>query len=518
VGAGVAPGQSTITVRGTADDVDDRTATLTLTVTVAGSYTLTATPATLSMAQGAQGQSTINVDRTGGFTGAVALAVTGAPAGLTATLNPASATANTSTLTVAAGASLATGTYTLTITGTTPGLADQTTTVAVTVTSSGGGGSSISIDFSACTDKPIWFAFQDGAGTWTQVAGSGDVYEFDVAAGNAGIAWVSNAGGAGTTVFVQYYTTAELSGGSFDFCGAPLGGKTVNGSVTGLGATDFASVFMGGGSALVTFLGTNFQLQHVASGPQDLVAFRTSATGASASDRGLIRRDQDIANGGSVGTLDMNGAESFAAATAQLTAGGAAAGAELTFLLNYQTGAACHGGLLSSTLPDTPTSATLSGIPAGEQRATDFHRAMVVSTEGNSARSVFESFHTLADRTVNLGAALGAPDVTSLGAPYKRLQADLTVPNEYNAGVSLGYSENGGARAVQISVTDARVGGGSASIVMPDFTGVSGWNAAWAPPAASTVDWAVGATGTNVTGSFCQEGARLTVATVSGTK
>ena len=73
-----------------------------------------------------------------GFSSAVALGASGAPAGVTATLSPASVTpaANgsaSSTLTLAVGSGTATGTYAITITGTS-GSTTHTTSVGLTVT------------------------------------------------------------------------------------------------------------------------------------------------------------------------------------------------------------------------------------------------------------------------------------------------------------------------------------------------------------------------------------------------
>jgi hypothetical protein len=140
-------GPATVTIRGStpglspensANVVADQTVTLSLTVnaTSAGSFTLSATPATLSFAQGGNGTSTININRTGGFAGNVALSVTGQVTNLTATLNPTSTTTNSSTLTVTTTAGVPAGDVTLTITGVS-GSITQTTTVTVTITAAG---------------------------------------------------------------------------------------------------------------------------------------------------------------------------------------------------------------------------------------------------------------------------------------------------------------------------------------------------------------------------------------------
>ncbi len=114
----------------------------TLVTTLAGSgtgtpdFSLSASPASLSIATGANGTSTILVSPIDGFTGTVSLSASGLPTGVTASFNPVSTTSS-STLTLVVSASAAPGSSTITITGVSGSLT-HTTTVALTVTGSGG--------------------------------------------------------------------------------------------------------------------------------------------------------------------------------------------------------------------------------------------------------------------------------------------------------------------------------------------------------------------------------------------
>jgi subtilase family serine protease len=99
-------------------------------------FTLTASPTSVSVAQGKSGVSTITTGVSGGFSSAVTLAASGAPAGVTASLSPTSIAApgsGTSTLTLAVAATTAAGTYSITVTGTGGGIT-HTATVSLTVT------------------------------------------------------------------------------------------------------------------------------------------------------------------------------------------------------------------------------------------------------------------------------------------------------------------------------------------------------------------------------------------------
>jgi subtilase family serine protease len=125
-------GMSTVTVTGTSGSLTPETTTINLTVTPPPNFTLSASPTSLSIAQGANGTSTITVVPTNGFTGSVMLAASGLPSGVTAAFGTNPAT-STSVLTLTASSSATTGTATVTITGTSGSLAPETTTVALTV-------------------------------------------------------------------------------------------------------------------------------------------------------------------------------------------------------------------------------------------------------------------------------------------------------------------------------------------------------------------------------------------------
>src|SRR5438046_4993986 len=115
VGATVVPGTYNLTVAGTGTP-GNRSTPLTLTGSAAPAYTLSLSPATLTIAQGATGPTTVTITRTN-FTGAVTLSLGGAPAGVTGSFDPATPTGTSSTLTVSVGPAVATGVYNLTVNG-----------------------------------------------------------------------------------------------------------------------------------------------------------------------------------------------------------------------------------------------------------------------------------------------------------------------------------------------------------------------------------------------------------------
>jgi subtilase family serine protease len=136
-------GTSTVTITGTSGSLT-ATTTLALTVnsTATPNFTIAASPASVTVTQGASGTSTITITSTGGFSSATTLSATGLPTGVTAAFstNPVTPAANgsvTSTLTLTASASATVGAATVTVTGTS-GSTTHSTTIALTVNASSG--------------------------------------------------------------------------------------------------------------------------------------------------------------------------------------------------------------------------------------------------------------------------------------------------------------------------------------------------------------------------------------------
>lgn len=97
-------------------------------------FSLSASPASVSVAQGSSGTSTITSTVTGGFDSAVSLTATGQPTGVTVGFSPTSITGDgTSTLTMTVASSTVAGTYSITVTGTS-GSTTETTAVSLKVT------------------------------------------------------------------------------------------------------------------------------------------------------------------------------------------------------------------------------------------------------------------------------------------------------------------------------------------------------------------------------------------------
>ncbi len=135
VGASTPVGTYPITVTGNGGGIQQNT-TVTLSVVAQPSFTISASPASLSVAQGNQGNSTITTSVSGGFNDDISLSASGMPSGTTVGFSPQTIPApgaGSSTMTITVGASTSTGTYPITVTGNSEGI-QQNTTVTLTVT------------------------------------------------------------------------------------------------------------------------------------------------------------------------------------------------------------------------------------------------------------------------------------------------------------------------------------------------------------------------------------------------
>lgn len=491
------------------------TAAYALTVTEAassGSYTLGATPSPISIERGTSGDVTVAITRTS-FAEAVTLAAEGLPGNVTATFDPTAPTGDASTLTLDVASGASAGTSTVTVRGTSS-LADVTTTFELTITDPVGG-QNLSVDWSTCPvdERPQWLAFSEGVGgSWTVVTGVNDVYDFGMPSGDVlGIATVYE----DSEVVVDYIDRTAFSG-EVDACGV-MPSKTVNGTAANvLGATTLSL------GASFTFAGLDgpFGWTNVADGPLPFVGYTTDGAGT---DRMVVLRDQDIANGGSIGTIDFT-ADGFTPETATVTVSGLTAGETGIVTADY---AMTGGGDVCYVMPlqSGAFSATFDqvGPPASERMSGEFFvaGASVASADLSVTRSVKRAYSTLEARTVTLPPALAVPTLTdqSGAADYLRLQAEFTVPPELEGVVLFNYSDD--AHDMSLFAMQGILSG-SVSLTMPDFSALTGWDDDWAIPAAQTgVSYTtLAGFGENVLTNFqsglCTDGGSLVTSSING--
>ena len=136
VASTVAAGTYSIMVTGTGGGLaESTTVSLTVTAAVSSGFTVSASPASISVARGSSGNSTITTTISGNFSSAITLSASGQGNGQTVTFSPSSIAgpgSGTSTMKVAVGSRSTVGNHTITITAKGGGTT-HTTTVTLTI-------------------------------------------------------------------------------------------------------------------------------------------------------------------------------------------------------------------------------------------------------------------------------------------------------------------------------------------------------------------------------------------------
>src|SRR5262249_30889361 len=130
-------GTYTLTITGTSAAKVVRTAKVTLTV-IAPDFAVSSSAGSATILQGQSAVFPVTVDALNGFSGNLALTVTGYPSGATPAFSPSSVAApGSSTLTLKTTGTTAIGTYTLTVTGTSASKVTRTTKLTLVINPTG---------------------------------------------------------------------------------------------------------------------------------------------------------------------------------------------------------------------------------------------------------------------------------------------------------------------------------------------------------------------------------------------
>lgn len=527
VGKSVAPAVYTLTVTASGSGVTSVNGSFALTVLAAaptGGFSLSTSPTGVTVSQGSSTTSTISVSRTGGFGGTVSLAVSGMSSGLAATFTPASVAGQSATLSLNATSLATTGTATLTITGVSPGAGSQTATLQVTISAAQSGNGNVAVDFTNCSSpaKPVWFAYQDGSGSWARVSSASDVFRFSVTSNVGGFAYATRADNDHSTVVVTLLSSAELTAAPIPICPAAVGNKTATVTMAALGVSQAAFVSLGGSTAEARTEGVD-SITRVPNGSFDVVGWRfNDARGINTAldTRAVIIRDVNVPDGQSAGAVDFASADVILPSTWSVSFGGAVSGEAFSGSMLYYTGPreSCSAALLydfSNAAPSVP--AGTYGIPEQVQRATDFHVLKVVATKFPSTRIAQQSFHTAGSVTsLDLHDPITAPVVSDLTTAYKRLSVKGSTPSIYSSMMTFSYIDAAGARVATIQASVSALGGNAATLTFPDFAAIAGWDNVWMPAAGAAVNWTFGGTHATYTGLPCVEGVTFDAAYYSG--
>src|SRR5207249_2177889 len=408
VGAAVAPGVYNLTVDGTAT-AGNRSTPLTLTVSAAPDYTLSLSPATLTIAEGATGPTTVTITRTN-FTGAVTLSLGSAPAGVTGSFDPGTPTGTSSTLTVSVGPAVATGVYNLTVNGNgSPG--NRSTPLTLTV--------SVAPDFTLSLSPAALTVDPGATGTTTvTIARTNFTGAVTLSLGNAptGVTGTFNpAAPTGTSSTLTVSVGAAVAAGTYNL--------TVDGTgAPGNRSTPLTLTVSAPGDYTLSLTPAELTVEQGATGTAIVTITRTNFTGAVTlslgnAPSGVTGSFNPAAPTGTNSTLTVGVGAAVVPGVYNLTVGGTGSPGNRSTPLTLTVSPAP-----SYTLSLAPTAVSIGQGATGTTTVTitrtNFNAAVTLSL-GNAPSGVTGSFNpaaptgTSSTLTVSVGAAV-APGVYNL--------------------------------------------------------------------------------------------------------
>lgn len=453
-----------------------------------GGVTLGTPASSLVLVQGDRTSIPVALTRTGGFSGAVTLAVTGAPDGIVAGIAENPVTGDETVLDLSVGDAVAPGVYRLSVNGTSDGLAAKAAMLDLEVSARG----AVAVDVPWCSGlEPSWVAFQDGGGAWTRALPEtrGGVTRFHhVFSTNRGAVATLDRLGDGSLTFLHvfYGAPAELAAVG-DTLAADCGfaAKTLFGAIAAIdAANEFVAITSGQLARAIAPSwsgGNTFMLRDVPTGPQDLLAARLTPVNDEVEVTSVIlRRDVDLPDGATMPTLDFASAEAFAPARAQLTIG--ALDGDAAFTGTELRTPNSRMEVLFATRQSTATSRPLFELPEDRLREGDVQVLHVSAVGASGNRTVDQYFRAPGDRIATLGAPLVSPIITrTASTPSLRLGARFVAQADYDRLTNITYQQ-GQTTLVTISLTAAyvTVSGAGYDLVVPELSAVDGFDPAWA--------------------------------------
>ena len=482
-------GTTTLTVRGSASGLPDQTITAQLTILAAlaqtGPFTLSVSASSyLLLPSNHLGWSpVVTITRNPGFTGPVALSVSGLPPTLFLPMTPTNVTGTTATMLPLNGGA-PNGTYTATIRGVAAGLGERSITMQLVVAPTSTG----NIRWKYCsTSTPRWFfAVKDGNGPWTRIMPSTDsVYAFNISAATGQVAEVTiDSGGFRTTI--HQYTAQEMAARAASNCQLYPNGSTRSAHGSFGGVTGFRTSQVGMGYWFGSANGNgSFTMLNLPPGPLDVITARNTdivTPHAIGVDRAIIRRGVNPGAGGTMPTFRFDSTESFSPTTSTWTFGNVN-GEPFSVAQLFTTVGGSTVHFTGGAYDGAPVVRTLYGIPQAQTLAGDLHQVIAtVSTVGptpgsvlRASRQVIAYSRTIADRTLSFGPGMPASNVTSLGGG--RLRAQGTVPTEYQSGVTFDVTQTTTGRFATIHASRGFLGAGTNyDLQIPDLSGAIGWD------------------------------------------
>jgi uncharacterized GH25 family protein len=237
----------------------------------------------------------------------------------------------------------------------------------------------------------------------------------------------------------------------------------------------------------------SWSLRGVPAWAQTLVASRLNGS-TLAPDRLIVRRDVQIPATGPAPVLDFAGREAVVPATGKMTV--ANGGGDLLTVTTALQGQLLGAGVFAVTSSTGGTNVlNYAGLPDSLLAPGELHEltAVAQTSDGTGARVATVYARGIGDRALTLGAGLPAATVTM--GPGVPLRASVGAVADYPTLMLLLAQQpmTQGTRTIVLSTSAAYAGTAPATwtATFPDLTGVTGFDASWAPASGARLDWAV---------------------------
>jgi hypothetical protein len=350
-------------------------------------------------------------------------------------------------------------------------------------------GDPVDLSYAPCLgapDAPIWFAFQDGDGSWQRVnATASGSFDFAIASGKGGIAIVN----PNDELTVIYATTEELQA-LVPACDGSV--RSVNSSVTGYATADNVQLFMGSSEDVV--FGSEpppafFSLVDVAANASDLVGVRHRSSSGSGVTFEVIPNSIFLrrnVTGSSTSLVDFSSAtEAGAPLRREINVTNVVSGegvSAYSVIALGSTVAPISEYEASTSLVSGSVIVAFYGVPATRLNAGETHSTTVVARKASGSTverriSAFV-FTNPVDQSLTLGPALGPVTVTGTSRP----SATYSVQAFYDKVFEAVFEQGSGSTARRIrilSTTGYLDGATSVTLTVPNLVGVSGFSSNW---------------------------------------
>jgi hypothetical protein len=363
------------------------------------------------------------------------------------------------------------------------------------------GGPTTEVDVTFCRGlEPAWVAFQDGDGAWTRAqpvtVGQKVTFHRTFSSDRGGIATTTVLANGLSALSVRFAAAAELADVGIDgpeLC--PSGTTTLLGTVGGLASDEAALVsagFAARGEVASRETDFGFTLHGLLPGPQTILATRERRDDdGTVVVRGfIVRRIPEQPDGATIPPFDFTSNEAFEPVAHTVTLAGLG-GAAATVQTGFRS-AHSENEVSDATGDASAPLRPYLALPAARLEPGELQSIAATTTAlNNVTRAAKTYFRSPADLTLTFGAAPDAPQLEVVSsAPTARLRARFGAQADYDRLTTIAYQQAPNA-IVTVGMTPAyaAMNAGRYDLVVPELSGVPGFDPRWALHAGAQALW-----------------------------